>query len=95
MISEPCQIMEHLSAVFAFVNLVPSMSMDVSSKVVSSSVPAATDVTGKWLLSSVDSHVTSQVSGSDELAATHLTREWSLGLSNVGVILLSKMVGIE
>jgi hypothetical protein len=73
-VCKACQVVEHLSTVFAFVNLVPAVSVDVSSQVVSTSISTPADVTGKGLLPGVNTHVSAQVRSADELAATHLAR---------------------
>lgn len=94
-VSESSEIMEHLTTVLALVDFVPAMGVDMGSEVVPSGISAATNMAGKWLLSSMDSHVTPQVGGANEFASTHLTRKWSLWLYIVGFLVLREFTRVK
>ena len=64
----------------AFMDLVPAVSVDVCTEIVPTGVAPATDVTGKWLLPSVDPHVPAEMCCSDELPPTDPTWEGSVRL---------------
>lgn len=79
MISEPGEVVKHFTTMFALVDLVTTMSMDVRSQVVPSSIATPTYVAGKWLLPSVYPHVPPEMRGTDKLAVTDFTLVWSFG----------------
>ena len=79
-ISKSGEIVERLSAVFALVNPVPAVCLDVSPQVVPTGVALAADVAGEWLLSRVDPHVTSEMGGSDEAMVADTAEERTLRL---------------
>ena len=77
-VGKASQVVENLPTVFAFVDLVASMSVDVCSEVVSPGVPSTADVAAKRLFPSVDAHVSTEVRGSDKFAPTHFAGELPL-----------------
>ena len=79
-ISKSREIVERLSAVFALVNPVPAVCLDVGPKVVPTGVALAADVAGERLLSRVDPHVSSEVGGPDEAMVADTAEEWTLWL---------------
>lgn len=73
MIGKASEVVKHLPTVFAFVDLVSAVSMDVSAEVVPSSIATPTNVASKWLLSGVNTRVPAQVGGTDEFTSTYIT----------------------
>ena len=80
MVGKSGEVMEDLSTVFALVDLVAPVGVNVGAEVVPSGIATPTDVAGKGFLPRVDSHVTAEVSGTDELTPTYLAGVGSLGL---------------
>jgi len=73
-----CEVVEHLPAVLALVDLLSSVGLNVGSEVVAASVALPANMTAEGLLSGVDPHVPAKVSGSNEFAAAHFARVRSL-----------------
>ena len=84
-VSESGEVAEYVTAVFALVNLVSPVSLNVCPEVVPASVATPADVTGKRLLAGVDAHVTSEVGGANELSPAHHAGVRSLRLRKVPV----------
>lgn len=74
-VGESRQVVKHVSAVLALVDLVPPVSLNVRAEIVSSGVAAPAYVTGERLFPRVYAHVPTEVRGADELATAHLADE--------------------
>ena len=78
MVDEAGEIVEHLAAVLALVDLVTAVCLDVRAQVVAAGIPLPADVAGERFLAGVNPHVTPKVRGPDESVAAHFAHKGPL-----------------